>query len=68
MSKCFEQYFEDEYELTVVKYEFGTFSGGRLPSPDALKDIRLFDPLVWWEYHGASLPKLQSLMIGPLYK
>ncbi|XP_050249987.1 uncharacterized protein LOC126697152 [Quercus robur] len=28
-SKCLERYFEDENDLTVVKYEFAKFSGGR---------------------------------------
>ena len=36
-SKCLDRYFEDESELKVVKFEFATFSGGRFPSPDALK-------------------------------
>ncbi|XP_050280615.1 uncharacterized protein LOC126721609 [Quercus robur] len=28
-SKCLERYFEDENDLTVVKFEFAKFSGGR---------------------------------------
>ena len=47
-SKCLKRYFEDEYELIGVKVEFGTFLVGRIPSPDALKDRWLLDPLVWW--------------------
>ncbi|XP_050278142.1 uncharacterized protein LOC126719653 [Quercus robur] len=37
-SKCLERYFEDENDLTVVKFEFAKFSGGRFPSPGALTD------------------------------
>ena len=37
-SKSLEQYFENEYELRMVKVEFATFSGGRFPSPDVLID------------------------------
>lgn len=37
-SKCLDQYFEDEKELKVVKFEFATFLGGRFPSPNALTD------------------------------
>ena len=53
-----ERYFEDENELRMVKIDFDTFSGGRFPSPDALTNRWLLQPLVWWQYHGSSLPIL----------
>ena len=62
-SKCLDRYFEDESELKVMKFEFATFSGGRFPSPDALKDRWNLLPLVWWQYHGSAFPTLQSLAI-----
>ncbi|XP_075659018.1 uncharacterized protein LOC142628868 [Castanea sativa] len=34
--KCLDRYFEDGNELSVVKFEFAAFSGGRFPSPPAL--------------------------------
>ncbi|XP_030945945.1 uncharacterized protein LOC115970452 [Quercus lobata] len=62
-SKCLEQYFEDENDLTVVKYEFAKFSGGRFPSPSALTDRWTLLPLVWWQYHGFAFPTLQTLTL-----
>ncbi|XP_075665183.1 uncharacterized protein LOC142634814 [Castanea sativa] len=62
-SKCLERYFEDENELRVVKVEFTAFSRGRLPSPDDLTDRWALQPLVWWYYHGSSLPMLQTLAL-----
>ncbi|XP_030931056.1 uncharacterized protein LOC115956933 [Quercus lobata] len=57
-SKCLERYFEDENELTVVKFEFATFSGARFPSPGALTNRWALQPLVWWQYHGSTFPTL----------
>ena len=62
-SKCLERYFEDENELTVVKFEFAIFSRGRFPSPDALTDRWALQPLVWWQYHGSAFPTLQTLAL-----
>ncbi|XP_050253523.1 uncharacterized protein LOC126713353 [Quercus robur] len=62
-SKCLERYFEDENDLTVVKYEFAKFSGGRFPSPSALTDRWTLLPLVWWQYHGSAFPTLQTLAL-----
>ena len=45
----------------MVKVEFAIFSGGRFPSPDALTDRWVLQPLVWWQYYDSSLPTL-----GPL--
>ena len=56
-----ERYFEDENELRMVKVEFKIFLGGRFPSPDALIDKWVLQPLVWWQYHGFLLPTLQTL-------
>ena len=58
-----DQYFEDENELKVVKFEFAAFSGGGFPSLDALTDRWALLPLVWWQYHGSSFPTLQALAI-----
>ncbi|XP_075645513.1 uncharacterized protein LOC142616573 [Castanea sativa] len=44
MSKCLDRYFEDENELSVVKFEFAAFSGGRFPSPAALTDRNKMAP------------------------
>ena len=63
MSKFLDRYFEDESELNVVKFEFTAFSGGRFPSPDALKDRWDLLPLVWWQYHGSAFPTLQSFVL-----
>ncbi|XP_030933900.1 uncharacterized protein LOC115959595 [Quercus lobata] len=62
-SKCLERYFEDENDLTVVKYEFAKFSGGRFPSPSALTDRWTLLPLVWWQYHGSAFPTIQTLAL-----
>ncbi|XP_030963395.1 uncharacterized protein LOC115984516 [Quercus lobata] len=62
-SKCLERYFEDENDLTAVKYEFAKFSGGRFPSPSALTDRWTLLPLVWWQYHGSAFPTLQTLAL-----
>ncbi|XP_050261226.1 uncharacterized protein LOC126703578 [Quercus robur] len=62
-SKCLERYFEDENDLTVVKYEFAKFSGGRFPSPSALTNRWTLLPLVWWQYHGSAFPTLQTLAL-----
>ncbi|XP_030939817.1 uncharacterized protein LOC115964695 [Quercus lobata] len=62
-SKCLERYFEDENDLTVVKYEFAKFSGGRFPSPSALTDRWTLLPLVWWQYHDSAFPTLQTLAL-----
>ena len=62
-SKCLERYFEDENELTVVKFEFATFSGGRFPSLGALTNRWALQPLVWWQYHGSTFPTLQTLSL-----
>ena len=62
-SKCLERYFEDENDLTMVKYEFAKFSGGRFPSPSALTDRWTLLPLVWWQYHGFAFPTLQTLAL-----
>ncbi|XP_030959206.1 uncharacterized protein LOC115981177 [Quercus lobata] len=62
-SKCLERYFEDENEIRVMKVEFAAFSGGRFPSPDALTDKWALQPLVWWQYHGSSLPTLLTLAL-----
>ena len=62
-SKCLERYFEDENDLTVVKYEFTKFSGGRFLSPSALTDRWTLLPLVWWQYHGFAFPTLQTLAL-----
>ena len=62
-SKCLEQFFEDENELTVVKFAFATFSGGRFPSPNALTNRWVLQPLVWWQYHGSAFPTLQTLAL-----
>ena len=45
-SKCLDLYFDDENELTMVKFEFATFLGGRFPSPDALINGWALQPLV----------------------
>ena len=58
MSNSLERYFEDENELRMMKVDFATFSGGRFPSPNALTDRWLLQLLVWWQYHGSSLPTL----------
>ena len=58
-----DRYFEDENELKVVKFEFVAFSGGRLPSLDALIDKWALLPLVWWQYHGSAFPTLQSFVL-----
>ncbi|XP_075638406.1 uncharacterized protein LOC142610479 [Castanea sativa] len=44
MSKCLDRYFEDGNELSVVKFEFAAFSGGRFPSPAALTDRNKMAP------------------------
>ena len=58
-----DQYFEDEAELKVVKFEFAAFSGGRFPSPDAFTDRWVLLPVVWWQYHGFAFPILQTLAL-----
>ncbi|KAL4627980.1 hypothetical protein ACB092_05G204900 [Castanea dentata] len=60
-SKCLDRYFEDVNELNVVKFEFAAFSGGRFPSPAALIDRWVLQPLVWWQYHGFAFPTLKTL-------
>ena len=62
-SKYLERYFEDENELTVVKFEFAIFSRGRFPSPDALTERWALQSLVWWQYHGSAFPTLQTLAL-----
>ncbi|KAK9995074.1 hypothetical protein SO802_024777 [Lithocarpus litseifolius] len=62
-SKCLDRYFEDENELTVVKFEFAKFLGGKFPSPDALTDRWVLQPLVWWQYHGSAFPTLKTLAL-----
>ncbi|XP_075675128.1 uncharacterized protein LOC142644387 [Castanea sativa] len=44
-SKCLDRYFEDGNELSVVKFKFAAFSGGRFPSPAALTDRWILQPL-----------------------
>ena len=63
-SKCLDLYFDDENELTMVKFEFATFLGGRFPSPDALINSWALQPLVWWQYHGSAFPTLQTLVLN----
>ena len=58
-----DQYFEDENELKVVKFEFAAFSGRRFPSPDVLTDRWDLLSLVWWQYHDSAFPTLQSLAL-----
>ncbi|XP_075665579.1 uncharacterized protein LOC142635278 [Castanea sativa] len=43
-SKCLDRYFEDGNELSVVKFEFTAFSGGRFPSPATLTDRNKMAP------------------------
>ncbi|KAL4653424.1 hypothetical protein ACB092_01G302200 [Castanea dentata] len=62
-SKCLDRYFEDGNELSVVKFKFAAFSGGRFPSPAALTDRWILQPLVWWQYHGTAFPTLQTLAL-----
>ncbi|KAL4626464.1 hypothetical protein ACB092_05G098100 [Castanea dentata] len=62
-SKCLDRFFEDVNELNVVKSEFAAFSGGRFPSPAVLTDRWVFQPLVWWQYHGSAFPTLQTLAL-----
>ena len=58
-----ERYLEDENEIRVMKVEFAAFSGGRFPSSDALTDKWALQLLVWWQYHGSSLPTLLTLAL-----